>query len=107
MAAPLYRLPTRAITTSFAALLADGVVSQSEVKDLELFAERVQEINRGLDLATAARGRGDNQLLEEATRVDLKCIHLLEEHEIGGERSDAYVKRARRAVKPHVKKRKK
>jgi hypothetical protein len=78
IAAPLYRLPEAAFSTAFPALLADGVVSQVEIEELEWFWLRVQDINRGLDQVNAAIG--DKERVDaERSRLVLKCRHLLDE----------------------------
>ena len=50
---PLYRLPLSAYQSSFAVLLAEGALSESEVLTMGRFFCQVQDINRGLDNAAA------------------------------------------------------
>lgn len=52
--APLYRLPTIAYDKGFEALLADGVVSEEDVRSILRFYAHVIQINRGLEYAHSA-----------------------------------------------------
>jgi hypothetical protein len=92
---PLYRLPTAAFDTSLPALLAEGALSRDELQALSEFGLLVHEINRGLDRAADAP---DDKVRDEVSRVDLKCAHLLEAHD----GFDAYIDRARKAIRPHL-----
>jgi hypothetical protein len=96
--APLYRLPTAALSAAFPALLADGWIENStDVEHLESFAAFVEDINRGLDNAHRAADKNDTAGLErEANRLHLKCTHFLDTH---GDGFEAYVVRARQALK--------
>lgn len=79
VAAPLYRLPEAAFSASFPALLAEGVIDRLEARQLTEFRGAVQEINRGLDIASEARAADNNILLQtEVNRLNLKCRNLLE-----------------------------
>ena len=78
VAAPLYRLPVAAYAHSFPALLGDGAVSEDEARTIMRFFTEVETLNRGLDLATAARDRNDNNatLHAEANRNHVKARRL-------------------------------
>jgi proline iminopeptidase len=77
--APLYRLPEAAFSASFPALLAEGVIVRLEARQLTEFRGAIQEINRGLDIASEARAANNNTLLQtEAGRLNTKCRNLLE-----------------------------
>jgi hypothetical protein len=79
VAAPLYRLPEAAFSASFPALLAEGVIDRLEARQLTEFRGAVQEINRGLDIASEARAANNNTLLQtETSRLKTKCQNLLE-----------------------------
>jgi hypothetical protein len=79
VAAPLYRLPEAAFSASFPALLAEGVINRLEARQLSEFRGAVQEINRGLDIASEARAADKNILLQtEVSRLSLKCRNLLD-----------------------------
>lgn len=70
--APLYRLPTMAYSQSLSALLGDGAVAEAEAFTLTEFFSEVATLNRGLDLAQAARD--DRPTLEvEVGRNHLKA----------------------------------
>ncbi|HEX9810875.1 MAG TPA: hypothetical protein VGA88_02150 [Burkholderiales bacterium] len=75
---PLYRLPLIAYQTSYAVLLADGAVSESEVLTLGRFFSLVQDINRGLDNAAEANmSGGSHKLKAEFDRNRLKAEKLV------------------------------
>jgi hypothetical protein len=60
------------------ALLADGVLSKTEVRALTEFFAQVQTLNRGLDQAQAMRESGEEQMLQdEFTRNRLKAERLV------------------------------
>ena len=74
---PLYRLPLMTYQTSFPILLADGAVSESEVKILGRFFSQVQDINRGLDNAAEMnKSDKDLNLKEEFNRNCIKAKGL-------------------------------
>jgi hypothetical protein len=77
-AAPLYRLPVTVYTHSFPALLGDGAVSEEDANALMRFFTEVATLNRGLDLANAARDRNDNNatLQAEVNRNRIKAQRL-------------------------------
>jgi hypothetical protein len=95
--APLYRLPTLALETALPALLREGVMTGTQVDSIESYALLVQDINRGLDLATQYRSDDGTLLQEEYERLLKKCAHLLEPH--AGR--VAYIAAARGAVRAH------
>lgn len=80
--APLYRMPLIAFTNSFGDLVANGALDGSEFRDLSRFYSWVEDINRGLDLATAARyeGPGGTFLRDERKRLVLKAKALINEY---------------------------
>ncbi len=76
--APLYRLPINAYENSMPALLADGVLNETEVRALTEFFAQVQTLNRGLDQAQSMREEGEQQMLqEEFGRNRLKAERLV------------------------------
>ena len=78
IAAPSYRLPTVAYSQSLPGLLADGRLAEHETRSLLEFFTQVDSLNRGLDLAQAARGNPDKSVLEkEYERNLLKARGLL------------------------------
>lgn len=78
--APLYRLPVSAYQTSFPILLADGVLSEEGVHALGSYFCQVQDINRGLDNASAMAHANDNAGLDrEYRRLILKGQRLLQD----------------------------
>jgi len=76
--APLYRLPTKAFSASFPALLADAALNEVEVKQLSKFYELVEQLNRGLDYA-AEYVKNDNSvaLKAEYNRLLTKANKLI------------------------------
>ena len=78
--APLYRLPVSAYQTSFPVLLAEGVLSEDGALTLGDYFCQVQDINRGLDNATAtAHANDDAGVRREYNRLLLKAKRLMEE----------------------------
>jgi hypothetical protein len=76
--APLYRLPVSAYETSFPVLLAEGVLSEGDAFALGDYFCQVQDINRGLDNATAAaHANNDHTLKKEYGRLLLKAQRLM------------------------------
>lgn len=76
--APAYRLPTKAFEGPAFRLLEDGGMSADDYEPLLAFFDVVDQANRGLDLAQAARERGDmDQQEKEAGRVRLKMTSLV------------------------------
>ncbi|MFZ2542430.1 MAG: hypothetical protein WAW75_11755 [Gallionella sp.] len=77
--APLYRLPVSAYETSFPVLLAEGVLSEEGALSLGDYFCQVQDINRGLDNATAmAHANDDAGVRREYDRLLVKARHLME-----------------------------
>ena len=78
--APLYRLPVSAYQTSFPTLLAEGILSEEGSHALGNYFCQVQDINRGLDNATARAHVDDNTgLSREYNRLLLKTQRLLQD----------------------------
>jgi hypothetical protein len=78
--APLYRLPVSAYETSFPVLLAEGVLSEEGALSLGDYFCQVQDINRGLDNATAmAHANDDAGVRREYDRLLVKARHLMED----------------------------
>lgn len=77
--APLYRLQLMTYQISYPILLADGVVSESEVRILGRFFSQAQDINRGLDNATEMnQSDKPSKLEQEFNRNCLKAKGLVE-----------------------------
>jgi hypothetical protein len=94
--APLYRLPTFVFPVSFPVLL--GCLRAGDVEDLLSFELLVQEINRGLDnVHRALEANDQSRALDERTRLQMKCDKLVNAHG-DGQKEEAYVARARRAL---------
>jgi hypothetical protein len=99
--APLYRLPTVAYENGCPALLADGAVSEEEARSILRFYGQVEQINRGLEYAHAARDRSPQEVLDqEASRLKLKANNLIDPNcdDPGG----AYYDRVRAAINKYV-----
>jgi hypothetical protein len=75
--APLYRLPVVAYETSFPILLAEGAVTEEEIKTIGRCFNLVQDINRGIDNATELYKTGSDKLEKEYKRNCLKVKALL------------------------------
>lgn len=75
--APLYRLPVVAYETSFPILLAEGAVTEEEIKTIGRCFSLVQDINRGLDNVTELYKTGSDKLEKEYERNCLKAKTLL------------------------------
>ncbi len=90
--APSYRLPSITYSHSLPALLGDGAVNESEAKALIEFFSEVETLNRGLDLAQAARERGDTQAVAaEHGRNLLKIRRLVDFHRPAREAVDVHL----------------
>lgn len=82
VAAPLYRLPLSAYEVSFSVLLGEGALSENEALNVGRFCAQAQDINRGLDNATAMVHSNDSEGLQrEYQRNLLKAKTLIEEEE--------------------------
>lgn len=79
--APLYRLSTAAYSQSFPALLADGVIAETEARRMIKFFSEVHTLNRGLDLAQAARERNDEPALQAERERNLLKARRLAPHD--------------------------
>lgn len=78
IAAPLYRLPVIAYTTSFPILLSEGAVSEEEALQIGRCFAQIQDINRGLDYASEMNTSGNEEKLkQEYNRNCLKAKALL------------------------------
>ena len=78
--APLYRLPVSAYQTSFPILLAEGVLSEQEALFLGDYFCQVQDINRGLDNATAMAHSNDEVGIDrEFDRLVIKAQRLMKD----------------------------
>jgi hypothetical protein len=76
---PLYRLPLVAYEVSFPVLVAEGALSEEELLTVGRFYAQAQDINRGLDNATAMLQSNDTAGLErEFGRNLLKARRLIE-----------------------------
>ncbi len=79
---PLYRLPLSAYEASFPILLAEGALSEPESLIMGRFFCQVQDINRGLDNATAMLHSNDTAgLNREYDRNLLKARRLVDSRE--------------------------
>jgi hypothetical protein len=91
---PLYRLPTVALSTAFAILLAEGSLNKYEALATSRYFSHVQDLNRGLDDAAACVANGDmDGLGREYKRNLLKARHL-----IGKEGNENIMETARKIV---------
>lgn len=75
--APLYRLPTIAFEKSFPVLLIEGELSEEESLSINRYFAQAQDINRGLDNATAMAHADQPKKLEvEYQRNFIKATEL-------------------------------
>lgn len=100
VAAPLYRLPTIFYRNSLPALLGDGAVVEADAEPIIAFFCEVETVNRGLDLADAARG-DDPKLAAEVTRNLLKTPRL-RPPKPGEDQGDNYYIKARAVLDKHL-----
>lgn len=76
--APLYRLPTTAFEKAFPVLIVEGEMTEDQLLTLTRFFSQAQDINRGLDYATAMAHKGENEkLILEYDRLLLKATVLV------------------------------
>jgi len=99
IAAPLYRLPTRAFETSLPALLADGALNEEDSRALLEFVSQVETLNRGLDRAQDQFDRFPLNTNPEHARNLIKAEKLDPENQSAENR---YTK-AREVVDRHLK----
>ncbi len=71
IAAPLYRFPTLAFERALPVLLADGELAEEESLNLSRYLSQVQDMNRGLDNATAMHQASDSTKLDQEYRRNL------------------------------------
>ncbi len=76
VAAPLYRLPTKAYQASLPQLLSDAIVNEHELRAIQQFYMQVESLNRGLDQAELAR-TDEERLNKEFSRNYIKAEKLL------------------------------
>ena len=80
--APLYRLPILSYQISFPILLAEGTLDENEASEIGEFFDQVQDINRGLENATALYQSDElDKLKKEHERNCLKSQRLIESTE--------------------------
>jgi hypothetical protein len=80
--APLYRLPIANFNRALPKLIGDGQLSWNEIDALVEYANRIEEVNRGLDRAGdahAAQPMGGDWLKQEFGRNQSKAWEILEE----------------------------
>lgn len=76
--APLYRLPTTAYEKAFPVLLIEGEMTERQLLALARFFSQAQDINRGLDYATAMAHAGEGEKLDrEYSRLLAKVTELV------------------------------
>ena len=76
--APLYRLPMKALKTSYPVLLADAALTESEVKELSRLYGLIEDLNRGLENAAELAKRDQvNILKSEFNRNCIKAKKLI------------------------------
>jgi hypothetical protein len=85
VAAPLYRLPTKAYEVSLPQLLSDAATNEHELRAIQQFYMQVESLNRGLYQAELARNDTD-RMNEEFSRNYTKAKYLLST----GETTDSF-----------------
>lgn len=92
VSAPLYRLPTTAYEKAFPILLIEGDMAEDQLLTLTRFFSQAQDINRGLDYATAMAHKSENEKLSlEYNRLRLKITGLVGDADgNGGLSKDAF-----------------
>jgi hypothetical protein len=86
--APLYRIPDSTFSSGLPKLIGDGRVRKKEVAALLEYANKIAEINRGLDRAGAAHAAhpgGSDLLNSEFSRNQAKANEVLEPPDDGKE----------------------
>ena len=80
--APLYRIPDRSFSHGLSRLIGDGRLTELEIDILLEYANKIAEINRGLDRAGdahAAQPGGSSHLSDEFSRNQAKANEVLYE----------------------------
>lgn len=78
--AALYHLPLTMFERALPKLIGEGKLTDNEISGLIEYVMRAQELNRGLDLATAAATSGNEaRVSEQWTRNVAKLGHILDE----------------------------
>jgi hypothetical protein len=96
--APLYRIPDSAFASGLPKLIGDGRLRKNEIAVLLEYANKIAEINRGLDRAGAAHAAqpgGSDLLNSEFARNQAKANEVLEPPDDGKE---ALINEAERAL---------
>ena len=86
--APLYRIPDSTLSGGLPKLIGDGRLRKNEIAVLLEFANKIAEINRGLDRAGAAHAAqpgGSDLLNSEFARNQAKANEVLEPPDDGKE----------------------
>lgn len=78
IAAPLYRMPLDGYRHSYPVLLAEGALTEREVKTLSTFFAQAEDINRGLDRVAATEG-DKKRMRNEFSRNCAKARELVED----------------------------
>jgi hypothetical protein len=88
--APLYHLPLTIFERALPKLIGEGLLTENEISGLVEYVMRAEELNRGLDLASAAAAGGEQAAMgavsEQFTRNLGKVTHILNEKQerLGG-----------------------
>ncbi len=98
VAAPLYRLPTKAYEVSLPQLLADAATNEHELRAIQRFYMQVESLNRGLCQAELARNDKD-RMNEEFSRNYTKAKYLLST----GETTDSFFTEAHNLLQKRCK----
>jgi hypothetical protein len=86
--APLYRIPDSTFASGLYKLIGDGRLRENEIAVLLQYANKIAEINRGLDRAGAAHAAqpgGGDLLTSEFARNQAKANEVLEPQDDGKE----------------------
>ena len=90
-----------AYRNSLAALLADGALKGDEVTAVMQFFVEAETLNRGMDLAQAARARDDDKALSEEVNRNRVKASRLRPAASGDTRQDDYTP-ARAVIDKHL-----
>jgi hypothetical protein len=79
--APLYHLPLTMFERALPKLIGEGLLTDNEISGLVEYVMRAEELNRGLDLATAAAVQGEQHpaVREQWNRNCGKVGHILDD----------------------------